>query len=117
MTLISETDLKGPVYVQRCINYCFTQGHNFAGLQNGRDCYCADNEADYQKHGTSTGCNKECGGVAYGNCGGADALKVYSVDEHNVDTRFARPATGNCIATAWGVSFLHDSVLCSVVLF
>mmetsp|Transcript_24191 Transcript_24191/g.59226 ORF Transcript_24191/g.59226 Transcript_24191/m.59226 type:complete len:1073 (+) Transcript_24191:176-3394(+) len=101
-THVGTSELRGPVYVQRCINHCFTQGHNFAGLQSGRECYCTDTEAEYQKHGNSTSCDRECGGIAYGNCGGNEALTVYSVDEHNVDTRFARPATGNCVATAWG---------------
>jgi hypothetical protein len=99
---MTQISMSGPVYVQRCINSCFTNGYTFAALRNGNECWCAGTEGDYSKHGVSTGCNRECGGSASGNCGGNSAYTVYSTDEHTVDTRFARPAEGNCIATGWG---------------
>ncbi|WVQ77852.1 hypothetical protein IAR50_007549 [Cryptococcus sp. DSM 104548] len=64
--------------VDTCISFCADQGLVLAGLEYGRECYCASALASAQV--LSTQCDMKCAGNTTENCGGADAIKLYLAD-------------------------------------
>jgi hypothetical protein len=87
----------------QCIRECTRQGYMFAGtevnelrasqlecftaiilrlkrafyMQGSSECHCGNNY-DYDKHGESEGCTKECNGETNQTCGGDWAIQIYS---------------------------------------
>lgn len=64
-----------PVTVEYCRVSCGNLGYNYAGAQDGGQCFCGNS---YGSYGTSTGCNLACSGNSTENCGGAWANAVYA---------------------------------------
>ncbi len=58
-----------------CINTCGKAGYDFAGVQNGSECYCGD---AYGGQGPSDGCLDPCSGDATELCGGSFNNSVYA---------------------------------------
>ncbi|KAL3928801.1 MAG: hypothetical protein SGBAC_012487 [Bacillariaceae sp.] len=60
------------VSVVRCTEYCRSRGNTYAGLKNGRKCYCGDS---YHAAGAAAPatCDKDC----VGPCGGARSWSIY----------------------------------------
>ncbi|XP_071953743.1 uncharacterized protein [Antedon mediterranea] len=65
--------------VDLCLQVCCGYGYTYAGLQNGDQCFCGHESADYSRYGEkpSTDCSSECEGNAGQDCGGIFNMKVY----------------------------------------
>lgn len=53
----------------------FSSKGTLYGMENGNECYCGG--AQYNKHGPSENCNRECEGELGRICGGDHAISVY----------------------------------------
>ncbi|TFK32647.1 hypothetical protein BDQ12DRAFT_728496 [Crucibulum laeve] len=76
----------GNMTVQNCLNSCPL---NYAGLENGSQCFCSDTIMNNGASGTPISpnfCNAPCSGNDTEKCGGILSLTVY--------TRHAVPANG-----------------------
>ena len=91
--------------------FCFT---DFAGLQNGNECWCGD--STYDKNGqldAATQCNKNC----IGECGGVSALTVYDTAQSDYEFPSAAPSTYMstwaedrklaCVLDTWDRAMVH----------
>ncbi|CAM9722822.1 unnamed protein product [Hapterophycus canaliculatus] len=58
-----------------CALYCKDKGKKYSGTQYGEECWCS-NSSSYDKHGSSTKCNKDCPGDDDEYCGGNWAMTV-----------------------------------------
>ena len=67
--------------VEKCVHHCRQQGFLIAGVQWQIECYCGN------KHSSQNGkftwlwqnrCNLPCGGDSFQNCGGYNAMNIYS---------------------------------------
>jgi hypothetical protein len=64
--------------VPKCLNYCTTQGFQYAGLQYSTQCWCGSSFSGGASLSlTSPSCNMPCGGQAGTICGGPSCLTVY----------------------------------------
>lgn len=62
---------------ETCTSFCKSQGFTIAGLEYGRECYC-DNT--YFSTPLQSGqCNMNCAGNAKENCGGPNALNIFTL--------------------------------------
>jgi hypothetical protein len=61
-----------------CVRECRKAGFKFAGIQEGRKCFCANS---YGHYGPATNCHAVCRGDPYYKCGGTLANMVYKTDE------------------------------------
>ena len=55
------------------------QGYNYAGIDKGYYCWCANT---YAKYGRVDTCDKPCRGDSSKICGGERALSVYNTSEY-----------------------------------
>ncbi|KAH7092289.1 hypothetical protein FB567DRAFT_614146 [Paraphoma chrysanthemicola] len=65
--------------VPTCIDFCSDSGYTYAGLEYGRECWCA-NQLDSRyapKDGIMGSCNYACAGDEKQVCGGWAAMSVY----------------------------------------
>jgi len=62
--------------IESCQEACGNQGHIYAGLENGRECYCGDTLAGGTLAPASE-CNKPCTGNGEQLCGGKNRVDVY----------------------------------------
>jgi len=63
--------------IETCTNFCQSQGFSIAGLEYARECYC-DNS--YFSAPLQSGqCNMNCAGNANENCGGPNALNIFTL--------------------------------------
>jgi hypothetical protein len=60
----------------RCVEICRNRGFAYAGLQNGKQCYCGNS---YGRLGRVANCDMPCSGNAKEMCGGWWANSIYSV--------------------------------------
>ncbi|ROW05808.1 hypothetical protein VMCG_05123 [Cytospora schulzeri] len=63
-----------------CMDDCASIGYKYAGLQNGRECWCHNDPPPYYLAGGK--CNYPCEGDATQLCGGSASLLVYTRDEY-----------------------------------
>lgn len=82
--------------VETCMTACREQGYRFAGLQNGKDCFCGNNV--HRKHGKGEDCNKHCTGNGGQLCGGEQSNNVYRVPK---DPRYLGCYEGNFNTILW----------------
>ncbi|CAH1776386.1 unnamed protein product, partial [Owenia fusiformis] len=71
---VGTTDLTPEVCIDTCRN--LNQGYLYAGVQSTTQCFCG---TSYGKHGTSTGCNRQCPGDSRQICGGTWANNIYAI--------------------------------------
>lgn len=64
----------GTVTRGSCISACATANYKFAGVQNGGECWCGNNQPTVKKDG----CNVACAGDKSETCGGVWRLDVFS---------------------------------------
>ncbi len=64
--------------VETCSAACSLGGFKYAGVEDGGECWCGNNE-DYGRLGTSSSCVTSCSGNAAETCGGPWALNIYRV--------------------------------------
>jgi hypothetical protein len=65
--------------VQTCVDFCAKANMPYAGLEYGRECFCADrlNQRYAPKDGIMGNCNFKCAGDGTQICGGSAAMSVY----------------------------------------
>lgn len=65
--------------IDSCLRYCEGQGHSFAGLEYGRECFCGSSvaESNLPVQGVLGKCEMPCSGNKDQVCGGPDALSMY----------------------------------------
>ncbi|CAM9975873.1 unnamed protein product, partial [Ectocarpus fasciculatus] len=64
--------------VEKCIAACAAEANQFAGIKEGNECRCGDDDTDYTLHGTGT-CNFSCTGSDETACGGEFAFSLYEI--------------------------------------
>jgi hypothetical protein len=47
---------------RKCLNSCLHLGYEFAGLQNGQECFCGSSYGRHKKHDDQYSCSRECKG-------------------------------------------------------
>ncbi|KAH9165919.1 WSC domain-containing protein [Lactarius sanguifluus] len=60
-----------------CVNHCISEGLIYAGLENGKDCYCGNVLSIIAMNATESECNVPCGGDPTKMCGGPNRLNLY----------------------------------------
>lgn len=65
---------------ERCINLCFRLGFLYAGLENGRECFCGDERPTNRKKFSNNDCNGKCTGNDKSECGRASKIAVFETD-------------------------------------
>ena len=61
-----------------CKDQCAS--YDFAGLQNGKDCWCGDDLPEISRKTSKSECNKDCPGDASKSCGGENRMQIYRVN-------------------------------------
>lgn len=63
--------------IETCTNFCQSQSMSIAGLEYGRECYCGNS---YVSSPLQSGqCNMACAGNSNQNCGGPNALNIFTL--------------------------------------
>ncbi|KAG8975758.1 hypothetical protein FRB90_009423 [Tulasnella sp. 427] len=63
--------------VEKCLNYCGTNGYTYAGLKNKSTCSCGNN-INTSKFSSSYACDLACDGDPASFCGAVNRIAVYS---------------------------------------
>lgn len=66
----------GSLTIPKCKNTCYRRAYNFAGVQQGNQCWCGNFVAgEWTKN--QTDCNTPCTGDKTSICGGVQAVNVF----------------------------------------
>lgn len=76
--------------VDRCISICLAEGYEFAGLQNGAECFCGDETYNEQGPADESQCNVPCNGEPSQICGGSFRISVYATGFGTTSAPFPR---------------------------
>ncbi|KAL7414958.1 hypothetical protein BDY24DRAFT_278794 [Mrakia frigida] len=63
--------------IESCVNYCVGKGYSIAGMEYGRECYCANTITSSSLVAADTDCNMPCAGNLGQTCGGSSRLSIY----------------------------------------
>ena len=74
--------------VQKCLKICKTRGFKFSGLQWQIECYCGHEPDSGFIWSWPNNCNEKCAGDSNQNCGGSNAISIWSTPPSNL--------TGQC---------------------
>ncbi|XP_033126396.1 uncharacterized protein LOC117124317 [Anneissia japonica] len=87
--------------VDLCLQVCCGHGYAYAGLENGDQCFCGSQTADYERYGmrSSSECSTPCKGNSGQECGGVFAMRVYECILPNVTTA-QQPSTESILQTS-----------------
>lgn len=64
--------------ISSCITFCASSNSQFAGLEYGRECYCASYLSSFSTKLNESRCNFGCNGNGSEICGGSLALTLYN---------------------------------------
>ena len=64
--------------ITSCIAYCASFSSQYAGLEYGRECYCASYLSSFSTKLNESRCNYACNGNASEICGGMLSLTLYN---------------------------------------
>ena len=65
--------------IESCTAYCYARGYTLSGVEYGGECYCGSALANGASLSLSSGqCYMNCAGNSTENCGGPNALYVYT---------------------------------------
>ncbi|XP_025105987.1 uncharacterized protein LOC112571303 isoform X2 [Pomacea canaliculata] len=73
--------------VEHCVFSCWIEKNTYAGIQNGRDCFCSDSLSGMTGL-LEKDCNIHCNSACNDRCGGLVALSVFKTSYHDVPTTF-----------------------------
>lgn len=65
--------------IQYCLDQCFSNGYQYAGIQYTRECYC-DNEFGKYGQAPLSDCNRDCADGSENKCGGSWRNNIYLSD-------------------------------------
>ncbi|WRT70456.1 uncharacterized protein IL334_007454 [Kwoniella shivajii] len=91
---LTNNSWSGTITPQSCINGCSELGYTYAGVENGKTCYCGSSPQTTQRLPVSQ-CSTACTGNSTAVCGGASAMDLYTTAAANttVDTvKASKPA-------------------------
>ncbi|KAG8795161.1 hypothetical protein FRC16_010202 [Serendipita sp. 398] len=77
--------LDGGLTAPQCMDACFQQGYEYAGVEYGDECYCGRSIGSSGTVATD-GCTMACSGDATTLCGGPDRLNVYRYTNSDLST-------------------------------
>ncbi|WVQ94260.1 hypothetical protein IAU59_001339 [Kwoniella sp. CBS 9459] len=63
--------------ISMCVSYCDVKGYGYAGLEYGRECYCANTLTNTNPSSQAYGCNMPCAGDKTAICGGPSSISLY----------------------------------------
>jgi hypothetical protein len=69
--------LQGDMSSNECIDHCASGGYEFAGTENGRECWCGNSIRDDAVRLPESQCGKPCQGQPTQFCGGSWAVDVF----------------------------------------
>ncbi|XP_063968679.1 uncharacterized protein LOC129280025 [Lytechinus pictus] len=74
--------------ISSCINFCNQSSdanYTYAGVENGKECYCGEASDNYTRHGKRSDdqCHVACSGDPTDSCGGAGHIAVFSSEYHS----------------------------------
>ena len=64
--------------IQSCLTYCSISSMQYAGLEYGRECYCAKYLSSFSEKLNDSRCLFACNGNASEICGGSLAITLYN---------------------------------------
>jgi hypothetical protein len=73
--------------VEQCVSSCGSRGYEYAGVQDGSQCWCGS--GNYSSQGVSASCNMACTGNSAETCGGGSTNGVYSAQTEVVPQNLA----------------------------
>ncbi|KAF2005544.1 WSC domain protein [Amniculicola lignicola CBS 123094] len=78
-TFSSTSIASDDMTVEKCVDYCSSQGYTFAGLEYSKECYCGNSLAPSRapKLGIFGGCTMDCAGNSTQFCGAGLQLSIY----------------------------------------
>ena len=62
---------------ENCIDFCVSMGYQYAGVQNGNECFCGNNLPSSSNKRPMTECNRVCRGNNKEFCGGWWRMNVF----------------------------------------
>ncbi|KAG8775809.1 hypothetical protein FRC15_000307, partial [Serendipita sp. 397] len=77
--------LDGGLTAPQCMDACFQQGYEYAGVEYGDECYCGRSIGSSGTVATD-GCTMACSGDATTLCGGPNRLNVYRYTNSDLST-------------------------------
>ncbi|MBF0276140.1 MAG: pentapeptide repeat-containing protein [SAR324 cluster bacterium] len=107
----SARTLKGKPWVDsqmtpsKCINYCGEKNYKYAGVENGSECFCGNNE-QYGQYGSGK-CETACTGDSLQKCGGWWEIGVYAVNSGSQVSAAPAPFQGGQSQQNTDVSFSY----------
>ncbi|EJT99037.1 WSC-domain-containing protein [Dacryopinax primogenitus] len=60
-----------------CQSYCLSNGFNFAGVEDGNECWCSNSIQNGASAASSSDCSTQCQGNANEKCGGGWRINIY----------------------------------------
>ncbi|KAH6373254.1 hypothetical protein HBI34_087410 [Parastagonospora nodorum] len=106
--------------IQTCIAFCGARNLPYAGLEYGRECFCADKlDPRYApKDGIMGNCNYKCAGDESGICGGWAAMSIYKKCADgdsckNWDIKYVTPQASSSAAKVVASSTVGSSTAAS----
>ncbi|WWC65393.1 uncharacterized protein I303_108011 [Kwoniella dejecticola CBS 10117] len=76
---LTANSWSGTVTPQSCINGCSELGYAYAGVENGKSCYCGNTPQLTQRLPVSQ-CSSACTGNSTAVCGGPNAMDLYTTN-------------------------------------
>ncbi|KAL7808942.1 WSC domain-containing protein [Trichoderma aethiopicum] len=73
--------VQGDMSSKVCVDHCQSGGHEFAGTENGNECWCGTSLRDDAVRIPDSQCDKPCGGQSTENCGGSWTMDVFSCSD------------------------------------
>ena len=77
-TLTGRFEAKEDMTVEMCLSICRNDGFPYAGLEWQIECYCGDEPDLGFIWSWPNKCNEKCAGDSYQNCGGSNAISIWS---------------------------------------
>lgn len=63
--------------IQKCIDLCAQSAYMYAGVHNGKECYCGNQKPSLEHLLTRNYCSVPCDGHSSHTCGGVDSTEVF----------------------------------------
>ncbi|KAJ2972817.1 hypothetical protein NQ176_g6941 [Zarea fungicola] len=80
-----ENSFTGKVSNRNCIDYCGLKEYEFAGTEDGQECWCGKSMANNVRRLPDTACSTFCQGESADYCGGAWAISVYKREKKELE--------------------------------
>ncbi|KAJ6258332.1 hypothetical protein Dda_6372 [Drechslerella dactyloides] len=79
-TLPNKTRTNAGMTIEYCQDYCLTFNLPYAGVENGKECWCSDVITNNRQPGQS-GCTTSCAGDPSQSCGGGSRIGIHQYND------------------------------------